>query len=708
MFSRHFTFGRFLLLIGILSSFNMEHLTAQPVNASSLTGKVICGYQGWFNCFGDGSPVMSWRHWSPGVYQSNAHKPTPGNVTFEVYPDVTAYAPNQLFQTGLGPLGDGSPARLFSSYPESVIDLHFSWMEQNGIDGVALQYFITSIFDDVFRVNRDSLAVRVKRQAEAHGRVFYMMYDLSGFPAANFNDLKTNWTNLNNNYHLTDSPAYVHQDGKPVICLWGVGFTHIQGNAAQTQDLINWFKSQGCYVVGGLPTHWRNGVGDSKPDFGSVYQSLDMISPWSVGRFGDIAGADNFRVNQLEPDFAWCNSHNIDYQPVIFPGFAWSNWNGGSRNQIPRDKGNFFWRQAYNIRDQNIPSMYIAMFDEYDEGTAIAPAADSYLKTPVDQYFLTYSADGEYLSSDFYLRLTGKATSMIKNNIPLSASHNVAASAGPVWFRTSLEQNYDAMPTWLNTSAGSGSISGVSGVAPGGIPACAPNTGVAHVGTGAMLIKGTDNSGAVSRAYYKVFDVNIPVSGDTWLRFWTFPENELGRHISVDLAMTDGSTLRDIGAMDINGVSMHPGADRGVIGQWNENVCRIGNWLQGKTIDRILIGYDYAPETGNFSCYVDDITIFNDADAVGTETPAVNVAPTLKLMPNPGTPYNSMVTVDWTAQTDDAILRVYDTFGRLYLEQNLKANTAARINTENWPAGTYFFNAESLNSAQSALWINGR
>jgi len=59
------------------------------------------------------------------------------------------------------------------------------------------------------------------------------------------------------------------------------------------------------------------------------------------------------------------------------------------------------------------------MLDEYDEGTAIAPASDSYLTQPTDQFFLILSADGDYLSPDFYLRLTDDANQMLSNQIPL-------------------------------------------------------------------------------------------------------------------------------------------------------------------------------------------------------------------------------------------------------------------------------------------------
>ena len=37
--------------------------SARGVDASTLTGKVMCGYQGWFACEGDGSEVGN-QHWT--------------------------------------------------------------------------------------------------------------------------------------------------------------------------------------------------------------------------------------------------------------------------------------------------------------------------------------------------------------------------------------------------------------------------------------------------------------------------------------------------------------------------------------------------------------------------------------------------------------------------------------------------------------------
>ena len=584
--------------------------------ASTIIGKTICGYQGWFSCYGDGSPVARWFHWSNGQYQSDNGKPAPGQTRFELYPDIEEYNTNSLFQTGYAAMGDGvTPSKLFSSYKEDVIQKHFQWMNQNGIDGIALQRFISETFDGVFKLNRDSIAARVKRQAENYGRIFYLMYDISGLDATKFDSIKTDWqNNMLAKLSLTSSPYYVHQNNKPVVCLWGFGFTDRQGNAAQCLDVINWFKANGCYVIGGVPTNWRTSTGDSKAGFNTVYDAYDRISPWSVGRFGDNTGADNFRNNYLVPDLTYCNSKNILYQPVIFPGFAWSNWNGGSQNQIPRNKGEFMWRQVYNIKQSGIGNMYVAMFDEYDEGTAIMKAADSYYEIPSNQYFLTTSADGTYLSSDFYLRLVGKATKVMNGTDALTVNVPVPYSVGPMWFRSGFEAKYDAGVAAADapeTTAGNINVIGYGGTA--NPPECGVVNEINNIGSNALRYAGRDNSSASSRYYYKVFDVDIPVDSITRLSFWTYPQQNLSRYVSVDLLMTDGSFLHNTAAVDVNGVSMHPSAGRGTVNTWTKTESYIGQWLNGKTIQRILIGYDHDAETGDFRGYIDDIVIDEQA-----------------------------------------------------------------------------------------------
>ncbi|MDG0811509.1 carbohydrate-binding protein [Cohnella rhizosphaerae] len=394
--------------------------TGTPTSGGDVVGKLFAGYQGWFNAQGDGSPNGGWVHWS-----KNSSAPTAGsNVNFELYPDIREYS--KLYQTNLANLANGTQAKLFSSYDQETVNKHFEWMQTYNIDGAALQRFGADESDtpNNWKTNRDSVAVKVKNAAETYGRKFYVMYDITGMDASNWvNAVKHDWTtNVVNNMHLTSSSAYAKQNGKIVVCIWGIGFTDRPGTAAEHQSLIDWFKAQNVYVIGGVPTYWRTGNNDSKSGFMSVYESLDMLSPWFVGRFG-AADVDNYSTNQYGPDLTYTQQRNIAYQPVIWPGFAWSNMTGGPTNQIPRLHGDFMWQQAYRLKQLGINTGYIAMFDEYDEGTAIAKAAENSAMIPTNQYFLTLNADGVAVSSDFYLRLAGDINRMFKGQIPVTASH---------------------------------------------------------------------------------------------------------------------------------------------------------------------------------------------------------------------------------------------------------------------------------------------
>ncbi|MCI0363490.1 MAG: glycoside hydrolase family 71/99-like protein, partial [Phycisphaerales bacterium] len=364
-----------------------------PANGGVI-GNTFVGYQGWFDGAGSGSPINRWNHWAPGV------APAPGNVKFELYPDTREYT--SLFQTNLANLGNGSPAKLFSSYTNQTINLHFSWMQTNNIDGIGLQRFGSELSDPAMKSFRDGITTQVRSAAEANGRLFYIMYDVSGMGSGFVTEIENDWTNtIIGSMNLTASSMYARQNGKPVVSLWGVGFLDRPGTASDWTSLITWFQNQGVYVIGGTPRDWRTGGGDSKSGFLGVYSSLDMISPWTVGMatLTSDAGVDGWMNTYVIPDRNYCATNGIDYQPVIFPGFAWSNWNGGAPNLIPRRAGNLMWRMAYDVKLSNISTVYIAMFDEYDEGTAIAKAAEDSSMIPTNQYFLTLDADGTHMSS---------------------------------------------------------------------------------------------------------------------------------------------------------------------------------------------------------------------------------------------------------------------------------------------------------------------
>ena len=595
----------------IITIFTCGSFGASAQVDNKLVGKIICGYQAWFNCYGDGSPVERWAHWSGGKYRSNDGFPAPGHLSFEVYPDVSGYDETGLFQTGFANFADGTPSKLYSAYKQDIIEKHFEWMKAYGIDGIALQRFLGETRDGVFKRNRDSIAVRVKNAAEKYDRIYYIMYDMS---ADDVDYFKNDWEHLENDLKITQSSNYATQNGKPVICIWGFGLNTRVNAPENSLTIINWLKDKGYYVIGGVPTNWRTGTSDSYSGYANVYDAFNMISPWSVGRFNNTAGIESFKSSYLVPDLAYCQSKGIDYQPVLFSGFSWSNWHAGSenkKNEIPRNKGAFFWQQFYNIKSLNIPSAYIAMFDEYDEGTNILKMADSFLAIPANQYFVTSSADGTFISSDFYLRLAGKATKVIKGLEPLTSDAGVPYSSAPIWFRTSVEQGYDAILQKTNDIESSNNVAGYNSSL---TPQCLALYGdTPHYGNYSIRFQGSNKA---SNAYcnFNLFDVDIPVNSDTWLSFWNYPLDENGKCAIVDLLMTDGTRLKNVNATDINGNSMKPAAGRGKINEWTETVCNIGKWLNGKTIDKILIAYEGNSNTGNFSGNMDDISIIDRKD----------------------------------------------------------------------------------------------
>jgi hypothetical protein len=368
-----------------------------------VVGKISVGYQGWFACIGDGAPINSWWHYS----QNGGQPPSPSNTTIKSWPDVSEFG--KTYQTAYANLNGGAPAKLFSSWDQGTVDTHFLWMQQNGIDTAALQRFNPNSPEGP---TRDGMAQKVRQSAEGHGRKFYIMYDVSGWSGMQ-SEIKADWTNKMKAH--TASSAYAKQNGRPVVCIWGFGFN--DGNhdfsAAACLDVINWFKGQGCYVIGGVPTHWRTNSDDSRAGFSDVYHALNMISPWMVGRIGNIADVDNFYANVQTQDLADCQSHGIDYQPCVLPG---------DLQERQRAHGDFMWRQFYNMCRLGVQGIYISMFDEFNEGNQIAKTAANAAAVPSGSGIYALDEDGTACASDYYLRLTGDGGRMLKKQIGLTAT----------------------------------------------------------------------------------------------------------------------------------------------------------------------------------------------------------------------------------------------------------------------------------------------
>lgn len=368
---------------------------AAPSAAGDVVGKITVGYQGWFSAAGDGSPLNAWAH-----------------TNMETWPDIrqytTAYAGDPFYQDGVqqaaftGNLGNGLPAKMYSADDQQVANVHCLWMQQNGIDCIALQRFGSYTSPGAVKNFHDSVDVRMMTAAQTYGRKFYIMYDCSAT-----DPVENDWTTtIVGAQHLTSSPSYAYQNGKPVVCLWGVGKSG-RGAVTDWETTINWFKTQGCYVIGGPLEGFATDTANQP-----AYNLCNMIMPWMVGK----TAASNFEADYAA-DLAYCTAHGIDYQADVYPGTAFYNTNGGAtspKNQIPRNHGLFMWSQFAGVRAAGVSSVYISMFDEENEATGILNCAEDSLSIPAGKYFLTLDADGVHCSSDFYLRLTKDGAAMVK------------------------------------------------------------------------------------------------------------------------------------------------------------------------------------------------------------------------------------------------------------------------------------------------------
>lgn len=388
---------------GILAQQAGAGTTQKPESspAGDVVGKISVGYQGWFACRGDGAPIDGWWHWSPDM----SKPPAPGASSAKSWPAMRDYA--QTYKTDMPNLNGGAPAALFSSWDQQSVDTHFRWMRENNIDTAALQRFNPTGSEGP---TRDGMAQKVRQAAEGSGRKFYIMYDVTGW-ASMQSEIKQDWTQKMKAY--TDSGAYAVQNDKPVVCVWGFGFND-DGRpfgTAECLDVVNWFKDQGCYVIGGVPREWRTSSGGSRPGFGEVYRAFNMLSPWMVGAVSNAEESDGIYRDFTVPDHEECDALGIDYQPCVLPG---------DLQERQRAHGDFMWRQFYNMVRADVQGIYISMFDEYNEGNQIAKTAETADDVPAGSGIFALDEDGTACSSDYYLRLTGDGGRMLKGDIALT------------------------------------------------------------------------------------------------------------------------------------------------------------------------------------------------------------------------------------------------------------------------------------------------
>lgn len=401
-----------LFVIGAVQS-QTKH--AQTTKYPTYKGLIMAGYQGWFR------PDKS------GKMYTDENK-----VRIDMWPDVSEY--EKTYPTGLK-LADGSTARFFGSTDKSTVDLHYKWMKEYGLDGVFMQRFFNATRQTDERLASTTVLKHAIDAASKYERAFAVMYDLSGLRASgeDCSSIIEDWKFLVDSLQVTNqkgAKTYLFHNGKPLVAIWGIGFPDRPYNLRNIgiERLIDFLKNDpqygGCSVMVGVPTFWRDLSSDCLPDpyLHTVIKQSDIVLPWTVQRFSPLLHNDMDRYRDLIlGDTKWCKENGVDYVPCVYPGFSWHNLSRFEfpddvkpSGSIPRQSGRFYWQQMSTAMVSGAEMIYVAMFDEVNEGTAIFKCSDN---PPVSKVAKFVDMDG--VPSDHYLWLTGEAAKMLRREIPL-------------------------------------------------------------------------------------------------------------------------------------------------------------------------------------------------------------------------------------------------------------------------------------------------
>lgn len=398
---------KILLLILISNCFFSQLKHNSKPRFNSYNKMVMTGYQGWFAAEGD-SANIGWYHYAKDWKLNQKVS------KFDMWPDTREY--KKLYKTKINDI-TGKPAYLFSSNDASTSELHVKWMKDYGIDGAFIQRFFLALWDGT-REHHIKVLSDMMKYGDQYNRAMSVMYDVGGIKTEDDADkIIEDWKFLVDSLKITSSKgkAYLFNKNKPVVGLIIVGLNDSDINLKYIDKIINFLRNDKkygkCSIVLGVPYNWRTLDGDaiSDPQLHVLIKKSDYIMPWSVGR----VRYDNFNENLtiLKKDLDWSKKNNLQYLPVIYPGFSWHNMNNAAvMDQIPRNGGEFYRNMISNVKKAKVNNVYVAMFDEIDEGTAIFKVS----KNPPNTNFMKFVAYDKDVSEDYYLRLTGQLAKDLK------------------------------------------------------------------------------------------------------------------------------------------------------------------------------------------------------------------------------------------------------------------------------------------------------
>ena len=379
---------------------NKEWGVKSSISYDSYKGLAMAGYQGWFYSPAEGQKYADGYAFADGSYH------------VDMLPEMLEYIDTYPIP---GRMADGSEPRVFSANDYSTVDVHFRWMKEYGLDGVFMQRFIDHI-DEVHPDHYFKLMDNVMDCAERYDRAICIMYDLTAGKEGKMGDmLLEDIDYMNARYDLFDHenrPSYLWHNGKPLVVVWGIGFMDRPAfYMDEAAKIIDGLKDRGYSIMLGVPTYWREGGPDTREleRLHGYIAKADIIMPWYVGRY-ENEDFDEFK-KIIPEDVKWCKEHGIDFAGDVWPGFSWENGCPGADDAVPRRGGEFLQRQIDACIEAGCESLYISMFDEVNEGTAIFKIAR---EVPVPAYRQVIVPLEDGVPSDRYLTICGEAARRLK------------------------------------------------------------------------------------------------------------------------------------------------------------------------------------------------------------------------------------------------------------------------------------------------------
>ncbi|MCX7011465.1 MAG: hypothetical protein NTW86_02655 [Candidatus Sumerlaeota bacterium] len=392
------------------------------VDNSTLAGKVMAGYQAWFRCPGDAANV-DWAHWFEKKTMCD-----PSTVHTDFWPDMSAYGSIRKYPAPGFTDAKGNPSYCYSACDPQVVQLHFEWMRDYDVDGAWVQHFAIGFPGqpgEAMYPSHMQVIQHVINAAAKTGRVWALSYDLAGAkgtPDEVFTRVTNNWRQMVDG-GIATGPRYLRHNGMPVVNVWD--FIHDARrpiDARQINRFIDYFHTPGKYqafLVSGGNWNWHK----YPVDWQECSKRFDAYIPWNIGHtFMNAHHESQANTTWWEEDKKYFEDNGALWIPTIYPGFSWNHLkkitDPSQTSTRPRRGGQFYWEQWLALKKLNVNTVFIAMFDEVDEGTAINKNTNDppalYNGKPLDILpFQTY----EGLPSDWYLRLTQAGRRLLRGEI---------------------------------------------------------------------------------------------------------------------------------------------------------------------------------------------------------------------------------------------------------------------------------------------------